>query len=163
MISLNNLASKIIVTNVSFILKDDVRFAEIRSIIEAAQKSIGQSEKAAGAELYKISTYYEELTVKKGVLENKKKEKKIQRDNLNIELNQCWETLSLFKQSLERARGKAYEAHQRLQDARRKQNESRELTNAGYGLLAIPVIGWIAGERSSLKSHICFTNKYVYV
>lgn len=161
-ISFNNLASKLLVTNVSYILKGDARFAEIRRDIEAAQKSIDQSERAASAELRKIDTYYEELTVRKGDLTNKKTEKKKQRENLIIELNQCRQTLDACYQSLARAKGKASEANSNLQNARHKQEESMNLRDAGFGLLAIPVIGWIAGEKSSLESSLCFTNQCLY-
>ena len=93
-ISFNELACKLLVTNVSYILKTQVMFEELRNIIEASQKSIGQSERAASSELYKIDTHYEELTVQKGVLEKKKRERKTERESLTIQLSQCRETLN---------------------------------------------------------------------
>ena len=162
-ISFNELACKLLVTNVSYILKTQVMFEELRNIIEASQKSIGQSERAASSELYKIDTHYEELTVQKGVLEKKKRERKTQRDSLTIQLSQCKETLNAYSNSLERAKRLARDAQQRLQNQEHKKRESQKLRDAGYGLLALPIIGWIAGKMSSLMSPVCFIHKMMQI
>ena len=162
-ISFNELACKLLVTNVSYILKTQVMFEELRNIIEASQKSIGQSERAASSELYKIDTHYEELTVQKGVLEKKKRERKTERESLTIQLSQCKETLNASYNSLERANRLARDAQHRLQSEEHKMRESQTLRDAGYGLLAIPIIGWIAGKMSSVMSPVCFIHKMMQI
>ncbi|KAL2102286.1 hypothetical protein ACEWY4_001454 [Coilia grayii] len=143
--SFDDLASKVIVDNVSYILKSEAMFAEIRTLIEKAQRSIGLSERAATNELYKIDTYYEELTVKRGELESKSKAKTTERDNIEIELQQLRQTLRSANDSLEAAQREHRNALQRLENAKHQKAEADKRKEIGAGLLAIPVVGWIAG------------------
>lgn len=143
--ALDDLASKVIVANVSYILQSEAMFADIRTLIEKAQRNIGLSERAATEELYKIDTYYEELTVKRGELESKSKAKTTERDNVEIELQQLRQTLRSAEDSLEAAQNEYRNALQRLQNARQQKAEADQRKEIGAGLLVIPVVGWIAG------------------
>lgn len=143
--SLNDLASKIVVVNVSYVLQSTSMFAEVRGLIEKAQRNIGQSERAATNELYKIDTYFEEITLKKGQLEGKKTDKTTERNNIEIELVKVRQSVRSAEQAYQRSQREYRNALQRLEDAKQKKEEADKRRELGHGLLAIPIAGWIAG------------------
>ncbi|XP_063074020.1 uncharacterized protein LOC134464515 [Engraulis encrasicolus] len=145
MTSLNDLTSTIVVTDIKYILPSQPIFAEIRRLIDRAQRSIALSERAASNELYKIDTYFEELTFQRGMLEREGKAKAAEQKINEIRLSKLKETLKLATETMEASKQEHQNAVKRVEETKRKKEEAQENEKIGYILLIIPIIGWIIG------------------
>lgn len=92
----------------------------------------------------------EQLLREKHNAEQQKKEKSMAVDKLRIEKASAEQSLNNFKAALEQARRNVESAQHALSVAQARRDTGEGVAIAGGVLLAIPIIGWIAGERFTL-------------
>lgn len=72
------------------------------------------------------------------------------KDKLNTEKKSAEESLKNSKAALEQAEKSLESAKHALRVHQDRKSTGEGVTTAGAALLAFPLIGWIAGEKSSL-------------
>lgn len=110
----------------------------------------------------------EQLTERKGNLEQQNKEKRKAMDELHIEKKSAEESLKNSKAALEQAEKIVALRKDEIKRETDRKNTSTGVVIAGAIVSPIPVFGWIAGEKSdSLLLYIIIlksaTNQYLWL
>ncbi len=127
-------------------------YKQIREHIEHAEQSLKTSESRIKEKLGSLDEHMEHLIIEKQNTEHQKKEKFMTMDKLGTEKNSAEELLRYSKAALEQAERNLETAKYAQRVAQDKKNAGEGLAIAGGVLLAIPIIGWIAGKNLILAS-----------
>ncbi|KAF4115183.1 hypothetical protein G5714_002672 [Onychostoma macrolepis] len=121
-------------------------YKQIREHIEHAEQSLKTSESRIKEKLCSLDEHMEHLIRKKQNIEHQKKEKFMTMDKLHTEKNSAEELLRYSKAALEQAERNLETAKYAQRVAQDRKNAGECVAIAGGVLLAIPIIGCIAGS-----------------
>ncbi|XP_051722588.1 uncharacterized protein LOC127497865 [Ctenopharyngodon idella] len=121
-------------------------YRQIREHIEHAEQCMKKTETVIKEKLRYLDERMEQLIREKCNIEHQKKEKRMAMDKLHTEKNSAEELLKYSKAALEQAGKNLESAKYALRRAQERRNTGEGVAIAGGVLLAIPVIGWIAGS-----------------
>ncbi|KAK3525093.1 hypothetical protein QTP86_015268 [Hemibagrus guttatus] len=144
--SLNEVYQALIEADVDPITGKCSNYDYIRQQIVQAHQLLEQSEQAASSGLRSLDQNLERLVQDEGKHEREMNELKQTLDNLRTEQESNESLLRESQGALDLARTHLDSAKQTLQDQEKRKRDAEIVTGVGAGLLAIPVIGWIAGS-----------------
>lgn len=146
LLSFNSLSETLLSIDADIVTPGCQTFDNFRREVQCMEKHLNESEKRACEELEQLDRKTETLTVHKSDLEtyrkeqsSKLKELKTILDSYESNLKSCTEARKAEKRNLK-------SAEETLEEMQDRENDARELRNTGIGLLAIPVLGWVAGK-----------------
>ncbi|XP_016396375.1 uncharacterized protein LOC107730152 [Sinocyclocheilus rhinocerous] len=120
-------------------------YKQIRVHIEDAEQCMKNTEKMIQEKLVNLDERMEQLIREKQNVEQQKKEKSMTMDKLHEEKKSAEVSLECSKAALTQAIKNLESANYALRVQQDRKNAGEGLTIAGGVLLAIPIIGWIAG------------------
>ncbi|KAI2655403.1 Protein Ycf2 [Labeo rohita] len=120
-------------------------YEQIRRHIEHAEQCLKKSETVIKEKLGYLDECMEQLIQEKENAEQQKKEKCMAKDKLHTEKNSAEESLKNYKAALEQAEKNLESAKYALKVHQDRKSSGEGVTTTGAALLALPVIGWIAG------------------
>lgn len=120
-------------------------YKEIRRHIEDAEQSMKNTEKMIQDKLVHLDERMEQLIREKQNIEQQKKEKNMTMEKLHEEKRSAEVSLEYSKEALSQAVKNLKSANYALSVQQDRVKTGEGLTIAGGVLLAIPIIGWIAG------------------
>ncbi|XP_016142997.1 uncharacterized protein [Sinocyclocheilus grahami] len=120
-------------------------YNQIRKHIEDAEQCLKTSETMIKEKLGYLNESMEQLIREKQNVEQQKKEKSLAMDNLRIKKKSAEESLEHSKAALEQAERSVESANYAVRAHQDRMNTCNDVATAGAALLAIPIIGWIAG------------------
>ncbi|KTG43555.1 hypothetical protein cypCar_00007551 [Cyprinus carpio] len=120
-------------------------YNQIRKHIEDAEQCLKTSETMIKEKLGYLDESMEQLFREKQNIEQQKKEKSLAMDNLCIKKKSAKESLEHSKAALEQAKRSVESANYAIRAHQDRMNTCDDVATAGAALLAIPIIGWIAG------------------
>ncbi len=121
-------------------------YNQIRKHIEDAEQCLKTSETMIKEKLGYLDESMEQLIREKQNVEQQKKEKSLAMDNLCLKKKSAEESLEHSKAALEQAERSVESANYAIRAHQDRMNTCNDVATAGAALLAIPIIGWIAGE-----------------
>ncbi|XP_049331795.1 uncharacterized protein LOC111188826 [Astyanax mexicanus] len=124
---------------------DPLNYECTREQIVRAEQSLDQSEKAASKGLKGLDKDIETLTLDEGRLEQMLKETKDTLENLRTKQESNEALLRQSEESLEEVTRHLNSAKDKVQALEERKRNAEIVWGVGAGLLAIPVVGWIAG------------------
>ncbi len=151
-VSICNICNSLKNTDVSPTTAMCADYKQIREHIEHAEQSLKTSESRIKEKLGSLDEQMEHLIIEKQNIEHQKKEKFMTMDKLRTEKNSAEELLRYSKAALEQAERNLETAKYAQRVAQYSKNEGEGVAIAGGLLLAIPIIGWIAGKKLILAS-----------
>ncbi|KAF4103426.1 uncharacterized protein LOC131522001 [Onychostoma macrolepis] len=120
-------------------------YNQIRKHIEDAEQCLKKSETMIKKKLGYLDECMEQLIREKQNAELQKKEKILALNNLLIKKKSAEESLKHSKAALEQAKKSVESANYAIRAHQDRMNTCDDVATAGTVLLAIPIIGWIAG------------------
>ncbi|KAI5608666.1 hypothetical protein C0J50_6560 [Silurus asotus] len=144
--SLNGVYEALITADVDPATGQCSNYISIRQQIVQAHQHLQQSEQTAGSGLESLDKSLESLIQDEGKLNHEMNDTKQTLDNLRTEQESNNQLLREFQGTLEVARGNLNSTEKTLQNQESRKHNAEIITGVGAGLLAIPVIGWIAGS-----------------
>ncbi|KTG33136.1 hypothetical protein cypCar_00044141 [Cyprinus carpio] len=120
-------------------------YKQIRGYIEDAEQCMKNTEKMIQEKLKHLDESMEQLIREKQNVEQQKKEKSMTMDKLHEEKKSAEGSLEYSEAALTQAIKNLESANYALSVQQDRRNAGEGLTIAGGVLLAIPIIGWIAG------------------
>ncbi|KAK9977116.1 hypothetical protein ABG768_018937 [Culter alburnus] len=120
-------------------------YNQIREHIEHAEQCLKTSETRIKEKLGYLDKQMENLIRKKLNIEQQKKEKCMTMNTLRTEKTSAEELLRYSNEALKQAEKDVESAKYALRTAQDRRNTGEGVAIAGGALLAIPIIGWIAG------------------
>lgn len=125
-------------------------YKQIREYIERAEQCLKKSEQMCEEKLKCLDECMEQLTKEKENIEQQNKEKCMAMDKLHIEKKSAEESLKNSKAALEQAEKIVALRKDEIKIETGRKNTGKGVAIAGAVLTAIPCLGFIAGEKSSL-------------
>ncbi|XP_050987325.1 uncharacterized protein LOC127178477 [Labeo rohita] len=120
-------------------------YKQIRKNIEDAEQCLKTSETMIKEKLGYLDECMEQLIREKQNVEQQKKEKSLAIKNLLIKKKSVEESLKQSKAALEQAEKHIESTNYAIRAHREKMSTCDDVATAGAILLAVPIIGWIAG------------------
>lgn len=133
-------------------------YKQIRIHIEHAEQCLRTSETVIKEKLGCLDERMEQLIREKHNFEHQKKERTRAMNDLRIKKDSAEEFLKYSKATLEQAEKRVESANYALRIHQEKMNEYGDMETAGIALLAIPIFGWIAGEKTLTITLNCTCN-----
>ena len=130
----------------------------IREQIVEAQQSLEKSEHMAATELTSLDRHIEILTQDEGKLEQEMSDTRRSLENLRAEQISNKRLLRESENAVEQARRNLDSTREVLRSQEERKRNAEIVTGVGGGLLAIPFVGWIAGEN-----HVLYPNLRLYM
>lgn len=135
-------------------------YKQIRKHIEHAEQCLTPSETMSKGKLECLDERMEQLTEEKENVEQRNKEKRMAMDKLHIEKKSAEESLKNSKAALEQAKKNVALRKDEINRETDRKNTGEGVAIAGAAVTAIPVLGWIAGEKSSLIHYSLYHHQY---
>lgn len=157
--SLNNVSEMLFSMNAHIVLPGCQTFRDIRREIENMKQEMEKSEQAATKELQLLDKETECLTAQQSHLAEQKKQKECELKGLQKQLESHRSCLKSYSEALETHRRNLQTAEDTKHSMRQRRNRAETVTNAGIGVLAIPIFGWIAGQKINLEMLQCYIFK----
>ncbi|KAI4889599.1 hypothetical protein NFI96_001484 [Prochilodus magdalenae] len=117
----------------------------IREQIVEAQQSLEKPEHVAATELTSLDRHIEILTRDQGKLEQEMRDTRRSLENLRAEQTTNERLLKESENAVEQARRNLDSTREVLRSQEERKRNAEIVTGVGGGLLAIPIVGWIAG------------------
>ncbi|XP_049893651.1 tropomyosin alpha-4 chain-like [Epinephelus moara] len=144
--SFNTVTDLLLSVNADIVLPGCQTFDEIRREIESMKQELERSEQVAKQELLKLDGDTERLTAEQSWLAKEKQKREGELQNYRIELKSHQESLERNQEKLRQARCRVREAEETYDNMSRRRDEAQIKRDVGIGLMAIPILGWIAGS-----------------
>ncbi|XP_049460800.1 tropomyosin-like isoform X2 [Epinephelus fuscoguttatus] len=144
--SFNTVTDLLLSVNADIVYPGCQTFDEIRREIESMKQKLERSEQVAKQELLKLDGDTERLTAEQSWLAKEKQKREGELQNYRIELKSHQESLERNQEKLRQARCRVREAEETYDDMSRRRDEAQIKRDVGIGLMAIPILGWIAGS-----------------
>lgn len=164
-VSISNICKSLLDADVDPYTGKCSNYKQIRKHIKHAEQCLTKSETMIKGKLGCLDERMEQLTEENKHFEQQNKEKRMAMDKLHIKKKSAEESLQNSKAALEQAKKCVALRKDEIKRETDRKNTGEGVAIAGVVVCAVPVLGWIAGEKSSLIHYSLYyhqSNEYNY-